>query len=396
MDILVSSVRELAIETMRASGYMDSTIGQYRKYFRYLEEACGDGVYDQEAASAWVAERKPDGGAYSANVVRAKKRVVSIADVYWATGRIDLSVRSWAPRPPMPESPPLLDSLIDYGRDNLARGLAEGTRDYYWRLAREFTVYLEGADVECLDDATAHDVLGFLSNILGRWSGTDGRHLVTNFRPFLKYAGRQDLVDALRLASLPGRRGIACTLDEADEEAVALACCNRLVPAGDAAITLLALTTGMRACDIINLKMGDIDWRASSATIIQQKTGNPLTVPLAPAVTEALAEYVLEHRPDAECSNVFVRTKAPHVPYRDHSAVYAATARTLRAAGVDGGGTLLLRHNAATRMLRSGAALPVISAVLGHADPDSTNAYMEADEERMRSCVLPLPEGAIA
>ena len=396
MDTLISSVCELAIEMMRASGYMESTIGQYRKYFRYLESACEDGVYDQEAASAWVAERKPGGGAYSANVVGAKKRVADIVGVYWATGRIDLSVRNWAPCQSMPEAEQLLEALFGYDRDNHARGLARGTRDYYWRLAREFAVFLESEGVERLDDVTPHDVLGFLSYILGCWPGTDGQHLVSNFRPFLKYMGRQDLIDALRLAALPKRRGIVQTLDDADEEAVALACCNRLVPARDAAITLLALTTGMRACDIINLKIGDVDWRASSATIIQQKTGNPLTVPLAPAVAEALAEYVLEHRPDAECPNVFVRTKAPHVPYCDHSAVYAATARTLRAAGVDGGGTLLLRHNAASRMLRSATTLPVISAVLGHADPDSSNVYMEADEERMRSCVLPLPEGAIA
>jgi len=56
----------------------------------------------------------------------------------------------------------------------------------------------------------------------------------------------------------------------------------------------------------------------------------------------------------------------------------------------------LLRHNAASRMLRSHAGLPVISAVLGHADPDTTNGYMEADAERMRACVLPLPKGVTA
>lgn len=396
MDISISSICELAVEAMRASGYMESTIGQYRKYFGYLEAACDGGMYDQEAIAEWVAEGKPGGGTYCANVVGAKKRVADIVGAYWATGRIDLSVRSWAPRQPIPEAPQLLDALLDYDRDNHARGLAKSTCDYYWRLAREFAVYLEGEGIVSLDDAMPRDVLGFLSHILSLWPGIDGRHLVANFRPFLKYMRRQDLVDALRLAALPKRHGITPTISDADEEAVALVCCDRVVPARDAAITLLALTTGMRACDIINLKIGDVDWRASSVTIMQQKTGNPLTVPLAPAVAEALAEYVLEHRPDTDCPNVFVRTKAPHAPYLDHSAIYAATSRTLRAAGVSGGGTLLLRHNAASRMLRSGAALPVISAVLGHAEPDSTNAYMEADDESMRSCVLPLPEGAVA
>ena len=163
MDTLISSVCELAIEMMRASGYMESTIGQYRKYFRYLESACEDGVDDQEAASAWVAERKPGGGAYSANVVGAKKRVADIVGVYWATGRIDLSVRNWAPCQSMPEAEQLLEALFGYDRDNHARGLARGTRDYYWRLAREFAVFLESEGVERLDDVTPHDVLGFLS-----------------------------------------------------------------------------------------------------------------------------------------------------------------------------------------------------------------------------------------
>lgn len=396
MDIRISSVWSLTSEAMEAAGYERSSIAQCGKYFRYLERSCEGGIYDEAAAVKWIRASKPDGTPYCANVVGARKRVVGIIERYCATGSIDLSMRSWSPPQPMPESTALLDALAEYDRDNHARGLAKGTCDYYWRLAREYSLYLERNGVRSLDAAGPDSILGFVPDILSRWSGTDGQHLATNFRPFLKSLGRQDLVDALKLAALPKRHGIVPMLDDADEDAVALACCNRLVPARDAAITLLALTTGMRACDIVNLKLEDIDWRAATATIIQQKTGNPLTVPLAPALLEALAEYVLEHRPDSESPNVFVRTKAPHVPYRDHSAIYAATARTMRAAGVEGGGTLLARHNAASRMLRAGAALPVISAVLGHSDPDSTNLYMEADERRMAACVLPLPKAVVA
>ena len=54
-----------------------------------------------------------------------------------------------------------------------------------------------------------------------------------------------------------------------------------MVAARDAAITLLALTTGLRACDIVNLRLADIDWRGHGPSgIVQQKTHNPLTVPL--------------------------------------------------------------------------------------------------------------------
>ena len=58
-------------------------------------------------------------------------------------------------------------------------------------------------------------------------------------------------------------------------------------------------------------------------------------------------------------------------------------------------GTRSLRYNAASRLLQAGTALPTISAILGHAHVDSTNVYLSADTARLRSCVLPLPEGAV-
>ena len=70
-----------------------------------------------------------------------------------------------------------------------------------------------------------------------------------------------------------------------------------MVSARDAAITLLALTTGLRACDLVALRLVDIDWRAGTIGIVQQKTGNPLTLPLAPLVIAKLADYVLHERP---------------------------------------------------------------------------------------------------
>ena len=39
-------------------------------------------------------------------------------------------------------------------------------------------------------------------------------------------------------------------------------------------------------------------------------------------------------------------------------------------------GTRVLRHNAASRLLRAAVPLPTISAVLGHASPESTNLYL--------------------
>ena len=70
-----------------------------------------------------------------------------------------------------------------------------------------------------------------------------------------------------------------------------------MVSARDAAITLLALSTGLRACDIVALRLGDVDWRGHTIGIVQCKTGNPLTLPLPTLLLSKLACYVLDERP---------------------------------------------------------------------------------------------------
>jgi site-specific recombinase XerD len=87
---------------------------------------------------------------------------------------------------------------------------------------------------------------------------------------------------------------------------------------------------------------------------------------------------------------------APHVRLADHASIYRVTAEAFAKAGISDvkAGTRFLRHNAASRMLRAAVALPTISAVLGHADPESTNQYMSVDHDRLQQCVLKVPKGA--
>ena len=392
-DVSISAIAELASDAMRLSGYMESTIRQYLKVFRYLDEFCAGAPYSEETGRAFAESPKPDGTPYSHAYTLHRHKVASICDGVLAGKGVDLSAATKPSALPAPQSPDLAQALEAYRLDNADRGLAGSTCDYYNRLACEYLLYLEGVGVEEVGEADAASVLGFMALMSSKWPGTTTYHLASNFRPFLRWLGRDDLASALRLANPKREHRIVPMLNDADEEAVATTCCNGSVPAGDAAITLLALTTGMRACDIVALKIGDIDWRHMTIGIVQQKTRNPLTVPMGAALAEALGKYLLEERPEASCDNVFVRQKAPHAALSDHSAVYEATRRTLSKAGVEGGGTRLLRHNAASRMLRAGAPLPVIASVLGHADPDSTSIYMEADESSMAACVLPLPRG---
>ncbi len=274
------------------------------------------------------------------------------------------------------------------------RGLAPATREAYGRVARSYLVFLEGRSIAVLDGADGASVLVFLESLLDRWAKSSLFWVVSNFRPFLKFTGRTDLVNALNLAGIKRFHAIVPVLEDADEELVVRACASGVVSARDAAITLLALTTGLRACDIVGLRVGDVDWRGRTIGIVQQKTGNPLTLPLPALVMAKLADYVLGERPCSGDDHLFLRSVAPHTRLNDHASVHRVTVTTFQKAGVAKAkaGTRRLRHNAASRLLSAAVPLPTISAVLGHASADSTNLYMSVERERLLECVLPVPE----
>lgn len=50
----------------------------------------------------------------------------------------------------------------------------------------------------------------------------------------------------------------------------------------------------------------------------------------------------------------------------------------------------LLRHNAASTMVKNEVPIETIAAILGHSSSDTTDIYITTDEVRLRECVLPM------
>lgn len=80
----------------------------------------------------------------------------------------------------------------------------------------------------------------------------------------------------------------------------------------DYAIMLLGIVLGLRACDIVALKLTDIDWLRGEIRIVQSKTSHLVILPLTQDVGEALRDYILNVRPDTTAQEIFLRIKAPH------------------------------------------------------------------------------------
>ena len=388
MDTTVTGIGAVVVAELRAAGYMESTIGQYQKSIKALAGLAGEqgGVYTASLGAEFVSMTvSPRTGRFSAQRRFDYRRLVSVFDSYVETGRVDLAVRKRGGGGPSPESAEFAALWVSWEADMDDRGLAPATRDAYGRVARGYLVFLESRGIDCLAAADGASVLGFLESLSGRWAKSSLFWVVSNFRPFLAFTGRPDLVDAAGLAGARRSHTILPVLSDDDERLVLQACASEIVSARDSAITLLALTTGLRACDIVGLRLVDIDWRTRTAGIVQQKTGNPLTVPLTDLVVDRLACYLLDDRPDSCDDHVFLRCKAPHVRLACHASIHRVTAEVFRKAGVTDakGGCRLLRHNAASRLLRASVPLPTISAVLGHASPESTNSYLSVDSDRL-------------
>ncbi len=399
MDTTVTQIGSVVIAELRAAGYMESTIVNYEKSIKALTGFIGErgSAYTPSLGAEFASmTTSPRTGHFSAQRRFDYGRLVALFDVYINTGRVDLSVRKRGGGGRQPVTSEFATLIAAWEADMADRALALATRSAYGRVARSYLVFLEDAGVVSLDRANATSIFEFLESLLDRWAKSSLFWLVSNFRPFLTFIHRTDLVDAVNLTGIKRSHRILPVLNDDDQELVLQKCMSGMVIARDAALTLLVLTTGLRACDIIALRLADIDWRGQTIGIVQQKTNNPLTLPLAALVTAKLAAYVLDERPNSNDDHVFLRSIAPYTGLADHASIYTVIAKTFRKAGVTDikVGTHFLRHNAASRLLRASVPLATISAVLGHASPESTNLYMSVDENRLLECVLPVPGGA--
>jgi integrase len=90
---------------------------------------------------------------------------------------------------------------------------------------------------------------------------------------------------------------------------------------------------------------------------------------------------------------VFLRSRAPSTPFADGDGVSSVVRHALQRAGVNAPvkGAHLLRHTAATQMLRSGVPLDQIGLVLRHRSLDMSAYYAKVDVALLRGVAQPWP-----
>jgi integrase len=174
-----------------------------------------------------------------------------------------------------------------------------------------------------------------------------------------------------------------------------IAACDGLTPARlrDRAIVLLLSRLGLRAGDVAQLRFTDIDWN-SGCLQVMGKGRYQVRLPLPQDVGDALLRY-LERRPQVEHTDrIFLRGIAPFKPFVSGDGVSGVVKRALQRARVEAPaqGAHLLRHTAATEMLRHGVPLDQIGLVLRHRSIDMTAYYAKVDVALPQQIAQPWPE----
>jgi integrase len=194
-------------------------------------------------------------------------------------------------------------------------------------------------------------------------------------------------VQRYRLSKLPRH------VDPATIERIIAACpTDRPVEVRDKAIILLLARLGLRAGDIQDMRLEDIDWRSGHLTV-KGKTRRPDRLPLPQDVGDAILAYLAAARPKTAEKHLFLRAQAPFRPFRSSAEIAGIVARTRDRGGIEGvpTGSHIFRHSLATNLLRAGAGLESVGTILRHSSPETTAIYAKVDLPMLMKIAQPWP-----
>lgn len=251
------------------------------------------------------------------------------------------------------------------------------------------------------DDPAHYDAGGlrrFVLDRAGRHGQSHAKIVVTATRMFVRYLVAHgqctaDLVAAIptfafwRLSSLPRY------LPAEDVERI-IDACDSSTPLGtrELAVVLLLSRLGLRAQDVSNLRLADIDWSDASLRVAG-KGRRETRLPLPQDVGDAILAYLRRGRPQTGDDHVFIRSVAPLGPFRSSDSVSWIAACAIRRAGIEARsyGSHILRHSAATQMVRQGASLDTVRRIMRHRSVETTNHYAKVDVALLQMVAQPWP-----
>jgi integrase/recombinase XerD len=394
---VVSGLAAHAAVFMGRAGYSPGSRGNYQRIWGQFGEYCAvSGVLhpDRETAARFCAAVGADG--VEQWQVFYRRAVGCLFDVAEMGG---FALRAGRGRILVPEI--FTAEFEAYASSLTGCGLASATVRGKTGMLRRFLAFLAGSGVREVAALSVVDVTAYVRSLAPLAASSRAGQLYF-LREYLRFAVPEHGADPALGAMFPviviDRDAVLPSVYQPGEVAGALAEAGNgsASPLRDRAVMLLASLLGLRSGDIKGLRFDQIDWANRRLSLVQHKTGRRLDLPLPDECALAIIDYWKNERPKGGDPHVFLRHRAPHQPPAAGNHFHQVVAGCFARAGVEVSGRHrglhTLRHSAAIGMLEAGTPYPVIGAVLGHADANTTRRYLRVDVAHLRPLALEVPD----
>ncbi|MEL6185584.1 MAG: tyrosine recombinase XerC [Myxococcota bacterium] len=262
------------------------------------------------------------------------------------------------------------------------RNLSDRTLDAYARDLASFTRFVDDRGSTLATEVTPDEVSGWVRQLAaeGRAATTQARMLVA-VRGFYRYLRRERGLESLptEAVDLPKTTRKLPRLVDRDGALALLAACGDNLR--DRLFVLLLYGVGLRVSEVVDLDIQSLHLDAGALRVVG-KGAKERAVPVGPVVVEALRDY-LEHGRSSPGDALFPgRSRSGRV---SRQTIFLRLRRLSLAAGLPAGvSPHKLRHGFATDLLRGGADLRSVQALLGHADLRTTEIYTQVDDKHVQ------------
>lgn len=262
------------------------------------------------------------------------------------------------------------------------------TRESYLRDTMYFLEFLSESDLSPLD-ADEEMIQSYVNHLhdLKRSPTTISRNLasVRCFYKFLIFRGLLDTNPAKAIKLEKTVKKLPQVLSGEDIERL-LAQPDITEPKGcrDKAMLELLYATGIRASELINLNIKDVNLRSGILYCRGNKGVRP--IPMYPSAVVAVSDYIYRMRsliagPDSD-NALFVNLNGGRLTRQGFWKIVKSYATE---AGIQKELTPhTLRHSFALHLLQNGASVKDIQTMMGHADISSTQVYVQLLDNRVK------------
>ena len=155
-------------------------------------------------------------------------------------------------------------------------------------------------------------------------------------------------------------------------------------------ILMTLYSTGVRRSELCRLRPEDIDKERMVIRIRQGKGGKDREVPLSPKLLHQLRTCYRSLNRKNGWLFPSLQTRRVNQPITSKAVWHVCREASRRAGITKAIHPHTLRHSFATHLFDSGAELPVIQTLLGHADPRDTMIYLHLSTRTLRAAPNPL------